>query len=120
MPCPYDASAGTVAARGLQMLYVLLRDSDPSAAEHYLAASFRLVRDILRECAAPPASLEADGVNWGEGAWEPILMHSTIDGNEHSAGAKLDHGLVYADYYLLEYANEAVKLQRDEQRRAAK
>lgn len=76
------------------MLYILLRDSEPEAAETYLAASFRLVRDVLRECAAPPAKLEADGVNWGEGGWEPILMHSTIDGNPYSAGAKLDHGLV--------------------------
>lgn len=106
-----------MAARALQMLYVLLRESNEAAAEHYLDASFRLVKDILLECAAPPATLNSDGVQWGEGEWEPILMHSTIDGNPHSAGAKLDHGLVYADYYLLEFANEALKLQREEQRR---
>lgn len=110
-PCPYDASAGTVAARALQMIYTLLKDTRPGAGDMYLGAAFRLVDDILRECAAPGASLDSTGVvDWGKDGWETILMHSSIDGNEGSATRKLDHGLVYADYYLLEFANEALKM----------
>lgn len=39
-------------------------------------------------------------------------MHSSIDGNAGSPSAKLAHGLVYVDYYLPEFANEALTLQK--------
>ncbi|KAL1413228.1 hypothetical protein Q8F55_000981 [Vanrija albida] len=109
-PCPYDASAGTIAARGFQMLYELLLPSDPAAAEYYLSAGFKLIDDTVRECASPAASLKNGAVSWGEGAWETILQHSTINGNQYSNRRLLDHGLVYADYYYVEFANEALKL----------
>ncbi|ORY20478.1 Six-hairpin glycosidase-like protein [Naematelia encephala] len=112
-PCPYDASAGTIAARGLQMLYQLLLPSDKSAAEEYLVRANKLVEDILRECGTPAATLDKDGkVNWGEGSWETLLQHSTINGNEKATRRLLDHGLVYADYYLMEFGNEAIKIER--------
>ncbi|ORY31061.1 Six-hairpin glycosidase-like protein [Naematelia encephala] len=114
-PTPYDASAGCVAARGMQMLYQLLTPEDPKVAERYLAAGFKLVSDILRECYTPEASLVQtdDGlsVNWGKADWEPILAHSTISGDV-CGEARQDHGLIYADYYLLEFANEALKMKK--------
>ncbi|ORY35085.1 Six-hairpin glycosidase-like protein [Naematelia encephala] len=113
-PCPYDASAGTVAARGMQMLYHLLKDTNPPAASYYLTRSFKLVEDIIRECKTAVASLdEAGNVTWGDDGWETILQHSTINGNRHSPRPIMDHGLVYADYYLLEFGNEALKLGLD-------
>lgn len=74
-PCPYDASAAAIAARGTQMLYQLLRDSDPSAAEEYLAKGAKLMQDTIRECYTPKASLDQGGkVDFGQGGWETILQ----------------------------------------------
>lgn len=109
-PCPYDASAGAIAARALQMLYEQLVDSDPDAAEHYLAASFKLLDDLVQECATPAASVKGGAVNWGEGEWETILQHSTINNNPDATLKIFDTGLVYADMYFVEAANEALKL----------
>ncbi|BEI83675.1 hypothetical protein CcaverHIS002_0402790 [Cutaneotrichosporon cavernicola] len=109
-PCPYDSSAATIAAAGMLILFRLLRSADPTAAEQYLARAFKLVRDTLRECKTAAASLTDGKVNWGTGEWETILQHSTINGNRFSARTMMDHGLVYADYYLAEFANEALKL----------
>jgi hypothetical protein len=76
------------------LLFRLLRPSDPKAAEGYLARAFQLVRDTLRECKTPSASLVDGKVDWGAGGWEPILQHSTINGNRFSPRKMMDHGLV--------------------------
>ena len=73
-PCPYDASAGTIAARGLQMLHGLLMESNPTASKNYAARGEKLIRDVLRECLAPAAKLKDGKVDWGKGDWETILM----------------------------------------------
>jgi len=72
-PCPYDASAATIAARGMQILYQLLLHTDKIAAEHYLTAGFKLIEDILRECGTPVATLSGGKVDWGKNGWETIL-----------------------------------------------
>lgn len=110
-PAPYDTSAGCIAARAMQMLYGLLVKSDRQAAEHYLAASFRLLDDITRVSASPAAKVDKDGkVDWGEGGWETILQHSTVMNNPDAGWSVADVGLVYADTYFLEAGNEALKL----------
>lgn len=101
-PAPYDASAATVAACGLRMLSELLNEKDPLAAGYYLGRGIKLVIDTLDECASPPATLqdamdEGGGgkkVDWGQGGWETILMHSTIAGNEMANRRLMDHGLI--------------------------
>lgn len=116
-PLVYDASAATVAACGLLMLYRVLREADPQAADGYLSAAFALIDAANRECRAPPVKLAEGKVDWGDGAWEPILKHSTINGNPYAKEPSMDTGLVYADYYYVEFGNEAVKL-RDEVKRS--
>lgn len=127
-PCPYDASAGTIAACGLLKLVRLLAKSDPSSAEKYLSSALKLIEDVLRECAAPGATLKDGRVDFGQDGWETILMHSTINGNPKATRQFMDHGLICeyslacrcvtrvdcpdADYYLLEFGNEALKLQK--------
>ncbi|KIR71930.1 glycosyl hydrolase family 88 [Cryptococcus deuterogattii CA1014] len=112
-PCPYDASASAVTACGLLMLYRLLRPTNPLAAEQYLTKSFKLVDDLMRECRTGKATLQGDRVVWGEGGWETILEHSTINGNELATKRLLDHGLVYADFYFMQYGNELLKLRQE-------
>ena len=118
-PLVYDTSAATITASGLLILYRVLREDDPQAADHYLSSAFDLIDSVNRECRAPPAKLEDGKVNWGDGGWEPILMHSTINGNEHAEEPSMDTGLVYADYYYAEFGNEAIKL-RDELKKTLK
>ncbi len=72
-PCPYDASAATIAARGMQMLYQLLHPTDKTAAEHYLKSANKLIEDTLRECGTPAARLSGGMVDFGEDGWETIL-----------------------------------------------
>jgi hypothetical protein len=72
-PCPYDASAATITARGLQMLYQLLLPTDQAAAEYYLTRGFKLIEDTLRECWASDATLKDGKVDFGKDGWEPIL-----------------------------------------------
>lgn len=52
-------------------------------------------------------------INWGDGDWETILMHSTINGHPYAPRLIMDHGLVYADYYFVEFANEVLKMKFD-------
>jgi hypothetical protein len=75
-PCPYDASAATVAARGLQMLYLLLLPTESVAAKYYLSRAFKLIEDTLRECSTPAATLKNGKVDFGSGGWETILKVS--------------------------------------------
>lgn len=75
-PCPYDASAATITARGLQMLYQLFLPTDPKAADEYLRRGFKLVEDTLRECWASDASLKNGKVDFGKDGWETILSVS--------------------------------------------
>lgn len=94
-PCPYDASANTIAARGMQMLYQLYLPSDPKAAQAWLERANKVIADTLAVCGTGKATLGQDGkVNWGEGGWETILKHSTINGNDKATRRLLDHGLV--------------------------
>ena len=77
------------------MLSVLLQPTDARAADYYLGRAFKLVEDVLRECAAPEARLGEGGeVSWGEGGWETILKHSTIAGNPKANRQFMDHGLI--------------------------
>lgn len=42
--------------------------------------------------------------------FEAILRNATVNNNEHSLRRYSDHGLVYADYYLLEFGNKLCRM----------
>lgn len=44
-----------------------------------------------------------------ESPFDAILRHSTTNWNEHAHQKYKDHGLVYADYYLLEFGNQLLR-----------
>ena len=66
LPAPYDASAATIAARGLQMLAQLLSKSEPDAATEYLRRANLLIEDTVRECMTLMARLVDGKVDWGK------------------------------------------------------
>ena len=44
------------------------------------------------------------------GSWDGILMHATANNNENALERYSDHGLVYADYYFLEFGNKLMRM----------
>ena len=94
LPCPYDASAGTIAATGLLRLSSILLDQKDGRSETYLKAGFDLISAIILHCASPAATMQKGTVDWGKDGWETLLMHSTINGNPRAARRFMDHGLV--------------------------
>ncbi|KAL3463712.1 Six-hairpin glycosidase-like protein [Aspergillus heterothallicus] len=59
--CPRDTSAGMVACCGLVLLYKALKDSDESAAKHYLSSALRILEGTVSKFKMPsPAQFDID------------------------------------------------------------
>lgn len=127
-----DASAGVIAANGLlivhQALAALPREQAVrmAAGTDFLDEALGIVRDVLAlaydgDYAAferPGEGEGAGGVNGGESAgllglkesgFDGILRNSTTNWNPDAPKKYRDHGLVYADYYLLEFGNKLLR-----------
>jgi len=85
MPALPDSSAGAIAASGLAELARL--DPQQRRGERYATAAVRTVSRLSR-----PSFLDTRGRS------SSTLLHGTSDG----ARGRIDHGLVYGDYYYLE------------------
>lgn len=110
-----DASAGMIAANGLLVLHQALQAQESGKSSPYLAAALRIARDtagyaVDREDSASFA-LGADGkVHVAPGTWDAILKHSTANNNKNALMRYVDLGLVYADYYFLEFGNKLLRM----------
>ncbi|USP81770.1 glycoside hydrolase family 88 protein [Curvularia clavata] len=115
-----DVSAGVIAANGMLIVYQALQGLEPSEAAKraggidFLDRALRIVQQTLEMAYDGDfASFEVgdtDGdVVIKESLFECILRHSTTNWNEHAHKKYKDHGLVYADYYLLEFGNKLLR-----------
>ncbi|KAH8642323.1 hypothetical protein IG631_05265 [Alternaria alternata] len=130
-----DASAGVITANGLLIIHQALQSLSSTAASQLSANSDTNFFDIALQIVSQTldmsydsdlASFEApvkamvngNGVNGGataselkikETGFECILRNSTTNWNEHAHKKYADHGLVYADYYLLEFGNKLLR-----------
>lgn len=104
-----DSSAGMIAANGMLLLHQALGSSS-----RYLDEALHIVRDTIALCRAPDRArlvvgedsrIVADGVKF-----DAILRHATANNNEYSLTRYSDHGLVYADYYFLEFGNKLLRM----------
>lgn len=118
-PAPRDSSAGAIAANGMLVL------SQGLAALGYdkLAARFRtyavdIVRDLLNFALAPEKAtlvrtmeghLESRDVSPGL-HYEAIMKFGTANNNQHAMKRYANHGLVYGDYYLVEFGNQLLRM----------
>jgi hypothetical protein len=123
-----DVSAGVIAANGMFIIHQSLQSlPDDEAAKlasgkQFLDIALQIVGETLDKALDQDfASFEEESkmVN-GSGlaeemrvrpsGFDAILRHSTANNNEHAHKRYWDHGLVYADYFLLEFGNKLLRV----------
>lgn len=123
-----DVSAGVIAANGLLIIHQSLQALPASVASpisgdnDFLDIALKIVSETLdmsydRDVASfeAPEKAMVNGTNGvselkiKESGFECILRNSTTNWNEHAHMKYKDHGLVYADYYLLEFGNKLLR-----------
>ena len=110
-----DASAGAIAANGLLLIHQALQAISPGHSSPYLQAALRIMSDTAGYCVDRDdvASLsvdEAGKVQVAPGTWDAILRHATANNNQNTLTRYFDVGLVYADYYFLEFGNKLLRM----------
>jgi uncharacterized protein YyaL (SSP411 family) len=118
-----DVSAGVIAANGLLIIHQALQSRDRSGDpndQFYLDMALQIVHECLDmaldqnlasfEPVLSQTNEESVDVKVRESGFDAILRHSTSNNNEHAHKPYRDHGLVYADYYLLEFGNKLLRL----------
>jgi hypothetical protein len=116
-----DSSAGVIAANGMLLLSQSMTAlGNDVLAERYRVAAIRIVSDTLEYSLSTEKARFADEmVNAAkiqikdavEGQrFDAILKNATANHNAHDHDRYSDHGLVYADYYLLEFGNQLLRM----------
>jgi hypothetical protein len=123
-----DVSAGVIAANGLLIIHQSLQALPPSTAAEisggtdFLDVALQIVSETLdmsydRDLASfdVPTQGKVNGIGGDaelrvkQSGFECILRNSTTNWNEHAHKKYKDHGLTYADYYLLEFGNKLLR-----------
>ncbi|KAL4965807.1 glycoside hydrolase family 88 protein [Aspergillus stella-maris] len=115
-----DSSAGVIAANGMLLLsQALTAQGDDALACRYRRMAIRIVTDTIEFSLADDRAIIATD---GESApvrvedavpgrrFDAILKNATANHNSQDNDRYSDHGLVYADYYLLEFGNQLLKI----------
>ncbi|KAI9036450.1 glycoside hydrolase family 88 protein [Aspergillus affinis] len=113
-----DSSAGVIAANGLLILSQALTSVNQDAlARHFLDAAINIVRDTIDLSLAPETvHFVCDNNEFGvedcsqDSTFEGILKHGTANNNENARRRYQNHGLVYGDYYLIEFGNRLLDM----------
>lgn len=123
----FDSSASAIAANGMMILSeALVENGRFTLAENFRVAAIDVVKGLLRGALAQEkAKFVIDGSEKGSGdddealAVEDVVPGSTFDGilrngtanNNVGANRKYNnHGLVYGDYYLLQFGNRLLQM----------
>lgn len=118
-----DVSAGVITANGLLIIHQALQSLPSSTASrlsqdlNFLDVALTIVSETLdlaldQDFAELKHSKDPQSP-WNitkESGFDAILRHSTANNNEHAHKPYSDHGLVYADYYLLEFGNKLLRM----------
>lgn len=108
-----DSSAGVIAANGMLLLSQALAALNQSTvSRRFFKASIEIVRDTLDVSLAVEkakfglSSTRMDIQDVVDGAtFDAILKHGTANNNENARRRYSNHGLVYGEYYLIEFGN---------------
>ncbi|KAL2838062.1 Six-hairpin glycosidase-like protein [Aspergillus pseudodeflectus] len=113
-----DSSAGVIAANGLLLLsQSLTMAGDVKLARNYFDAAIRIVTDTIEFSYSQE---RARLVNVGDDVrvedvvsgqrFDAVLKNATANHNAQDHDRYSDHGLVYADYYVLEFGNQLLRM----------
>ncbi|KAI9148233.1 glucuronyl hydrolase [Paramyrothecium foliicola] len=113
-----DSSAGIIAANGMLILAQSLRGLGRHAlAAHFQDAAIRIADDtVYLSLSDEKARLSQENGHLSvkdvvEGhSYEAILKKGTANNNENARRRYADHGLVYADYYFVEFGNRLLDM----------
>ncbi|RDW93636.1 glycoside hydrolase family 88 protein [Aspergillus mulundensis] len=122
-----DSSAGVIAANGMLLLSQALAGpliGDAGLAGRYRGYAFRIVTDTIEfslarerarlvqgdgESASGDAQVQVQDAVAGQ-RFDAILKNATANHNAQDHDRYSDHGLVYGDYYLLEFGNQLLRM----------
>jgi hypothetical protein len=117
-----DASAGVIAANGMLVLsQALTAQGQTDLSTRYLDAAVRIVEDTLDLSLADEQArlkvtseegkleITVEDVTQGQ-VFDAILKNSTANHNSRDHKRYWNHGLVYADYYLLQFGNRLLRM----------
>jgi hypothetical protein len=122
-----DVSAGVIAANGLLIIHQSLQSISSARvaelvnpARDMLDVALQIVSETLHmsydqdlACFQDPSKStvgdSVGGIQIKQSGFDAILRNSTTNWNEHAHMKYADHGLVYADYYLLEFGNKLLR-----------
>ncbi len=113
-----DSSAGIIAANGMLLLSQELASLGRSdLARRYLEAAVTIVEDTLALCysretvelSVQDGRVSAQDTHPGR-TFDAILRNATANHNARDHKRYWDHGLVYADYYLIEFGNRLLRM----------
>lgn len=117
-----DSSAGMIAANGMLVLSnALVSIGEFDDAQRYLELALAIVQDTIALCYANDSlklqlkkteagSFEVEAVaDNAEESFEGLLKRATANYNENWTDKYFNHGLVYGDYYFLEFGNRLLQ-----------
>lgn len=118
-----DSSASAIAANGLLIISeALIEDGQSILAEAFREAAMGVVKGLLREALAgekalfvrkgeseDEAGLSVQDVEIGK-SFDAILKNGTANNNAGANRRYWNHGLVYGDYYLLQFGNRLLRM----------
>lgn len=119
-----DTSAAMIAANGmLLMAHSFAAVGDFELSEKYYKVAMSIVTETIALCyardelklvrqesvAGPVSVVAKQASDDGSESFDCILRSATANYNENWTEKYADHGLVYADYYLLEFGNRLLQ-----------
>ncbi|KAK4118834.1 glycoside hydrolase family 88 protein [Parathielavia appendiculata] len=121
-----DSSAGVIAANGMLVLSQALAGAgEGDLATRFRDAAVAIVRDTL-EFALASEKVRFRGAGAGAGGdggdelvaedvvegrrFDALLKFGTANNNMHARKRYANHGLVYGDYYLVEFGNRLLRM----------
>ncbi|KAL5433860.1 hypothetical protein PMIN05_008114 [Paraphaeosphaeria minitans] len=114
-----DSSAGMIAANGMLILSQALAGlGSGMLASRFREAALVIVQDTISFALAPEKAELAGASNGYITAedstpgctFEGILKYGTANNNEQARKRYANHGLVYGDYYLVQFGNRLMKM----------
>ncbi|KAH7143438.1 Six-hairpin glycosidase-like protein [Dactylonectria macrodidyma] len=113
-----DTSAGTAAANGMLILaQALTGQGRHELSARFLYAATHMMQDIISYSLADEKAMLRNGLDGkltGTNAvpgqtFEAILKNATVSNNDNNYVKIRDHGLVYADYFFIEFGTRLLR-----------